>query len=261
MVEINKEKSAESLPKKENRSRTFFQINGDSFWNFANLAIIRQYSRYKYGDADILAIYADLLSRKLRDDISLTDTFIVTPPYSTLISSVIPLAASVAQKLGIPHAELRTVGSTDKFVAYSSLKTQKERHAAKSNVEVIMRESEKYRTMKAILFDDMETTGATFDQMEEAINKYSIPIVGTYSVAILDTADPAREEWVNTFSLNYEKDVLIKILNSSDLVVNRHTLKSLVNLPVAIRLTIMKSLKPQTIDKLQKAMGIYYVNQ
>lgn len=261
MVEINRRNSTERSPKKENRSRSLFHISGDGFENFANLAAIRQYSRYKYGDIDALAVYADLFSKKLIDDISLSGTFIVTPPYSTLMSSVIPLAESVAQKIGIPHVELRTKGSSDKFLTYASLKTQEERGTAKNSAKVVMKESEKHTATKAILFDDMETTGSTFDQMEKAMNKYSIPVVGAYTVAILDTTDPAREEWVNTFTLNYEREILVRILNSPNTLVNRHTLKSIINLPDIIRFALMKNLAPQTIDKLHKAMEVYFDNQ
>jgi adenine/guanine phosphoribosyltransferase-like PRPP-binding protein len=255
------ERSRILSPDRETRSRPLYHIDGGNSVNPRNLALIRAFSRMKYGDPEATAHFAEQLSKKLKEEVRLGDTFIVTPPYSRLFSSVVSLAIATTQKLGIGRGELRTRGEVGRNVVYASIRTQEERDAARNSVDVYLQDDGLFRNLRAILLDDIETTGATFEQMKTVVGSYSIPIAGTYSVAVLDTSDPAREEWVNTFLLDNDPRMLIQILNSPLTTINRHTLKSIMNLSEEARAALMRHFTQEALDKFNQARMLYYYNR
>lgn len=232
----------------------------------ASKALMQRYSRYKYGDIGAIMGFSNELGALVRSlgGIDITDQpdnwVLFTPPYSTVESAVRPLGDRVASAFAIPHIDFRTSPNGDRNAQYAGITDVQARIQAKLSVQVSVPDKEAVRGKKALVVDDMITTGATAAYMDHVLyTNLGLKEVRTVVLIDLTTETPELEEEINRDLISSDDlQELIDILNDSHLPINRHILKSLCGEDRGVLNAIRGNLLPSVLERMQVAEMLYY---
>lgn len=193
--------------------------------------LIQRYSRYKYGDRTEIANFSTELSWLIQDShptINSQEWVVFTPPFSTLPPAAHPLGEKIAAEFGLIHVDFRTTAEGDRKTQYAAISTLQDRVRAKFAVPTRVSDPDLVRERKALIIDDMITTGATASYLEQVLQtRHGALGAATFAMIDLVTPFPKMEEDINR-SLATAQDTreLVEILNQGN-PINRHIVKSL----------------------------------
>ncbi|MBN1492544.1 MAG: phosphoribosyltransferase, partial [Candidatus Omnitrophica bacterium] len=191
-----------------------------------------EYSRYKFGDKDVIEKFAkDLAARIDQQQIITVDDktswVIVTPPYNRLVNSAVPLARQVAEILGVQFVNIRSVyprGYKKRSQSYAQLKSQGER--GNYMVFDIAYDAEtSLHDKKVILIDDLFNTGSSIDKVYDCLqNDYGATIVDFFVVINLISDNHGLENELGRFIQQvHGNGNIIKLLMNPTTILNRST--------------------------------------
>lgn len=230
--------------------------------------LIRRYSSYKYGNdgdstqfgVEIEGLIRRIKGRSLEEDREQWVLF--TPPYSVVEPAVRPLGNKIASAFAISHIDFRTSSGGDRSAPYAAIVDTRSRIQAKLSVHIFVPDPAAIRGKKALVIDDMITTGATAAYMEQTLSQdFGLAQVVTFALVDLVASSPAFEEDINRFLVTSGNiDELVRILNNSKGPINRHILKSFYGQDKDIFEIIKGRLSASFLERVTEAATKYYGN-
>lgn len=232
----------------------------------AHSDLIRRYSKYKYGDPNEISTFASelgaLISQVKGADI-LKDPHewvLFTPPYSSVPPAARPLGEKVASTFQVPHIDFMTSPEGDRRNQYAAITDIQSRIEAKLLVKTHVPNPEFIAGKRALVVDDMITTGATAAFLELVLKKdYQVADVTTFCIIDLDTPSPSDEERINRELITSAQTAdVVKILGNLDHPVNRHVVKSFYGEDKDFFDMIRNQLPAAVLEEIEVATNRYY---
>lgn len=244
---------------------SLYQIYGSKgFSTHSNL--IRRYSKYKYGDPGEISTFASelgvLISQVKGADIleDPNEWVLFTPPYSSVPPAARPLGEKVASTFEIPHIDFMTSPEGDRRNQYAAITDIQSRIEAKMSVKTYVPDPESIAGKRALVVDDMITTGATAAFLELVLKKdYLVADVTTFCIIDLDTPNPSDEEMINRELVTSAQRLdVVKILGNLEHPVNRHVVKSFYGEDKDFFDMIRGQLPTAVLEEIEAATDKYY---
>lgn len=228
--------------------------------------LIRRYSKYKYGDPGEISAFASelevLIKRVKGVDISKdpNEWVLFTPPYSSVPPAARPLGEKVASAFEIPHIDFMTSPEGDRRNQYAAITDIQSRIEAKLAVKTYVPNPESIAGKRALVIDDMITTGATAAFLELVLKKdYRVADVTTFCIVDLDTPNPGDEEMINRELItSAQTPDVVKILGNLEHPINRHVVKSFYGEDRDFFGMIRSQLPPAVLEEIEAATNKYY---
>lgn len=227
-----------------------------------------KYSKYKYGDFSEVSRFNQELEVLIRDvkgkeiENNPNDWVIFTPPYSSVEPASRALGNGIARMFNIPHIDFRAERG-DRQVSYASINDLRMRLQARLAVQTAILNPVAVDGKKALVIDDMMTTGITAVYMEKVLlERYNLGYVFGFCLIDLATENPGYEETINRLLVSSgDLETLIFILNDPRTSINRHTLKSLYGEDKGVLDFIIPRLLSSVVERLEEARDKYFLGR